>query len=174
MQILAKGVFKILPVFLYALGEQPLSNENMEELRNLKETYPYNPVLFVSALAHISLDSLEGDFSLSDQRRLQSKNDSSESSSTREDSVSMTSTSTQDDSLKSNSTKELDKHCDLDKMNSLGVTWLDQLTDLGFLSESADADNSSWISSSRSSNSSDILDSCKKLGNVHVKFITNV
>ncbi|XP_008203256.1 dual serine/threonine and tyrosine protein kinase isoform X1 [Nasonia vitripennis] len=171
VQILAKGIFKILPIFLYALGEQPLSNENMEELRNLKETYPYNPILFVSALAHISFDSLDSDLSRSETRKFQIKIESSGSSSTKEDST--RSSSTQDDSFKLNSVrldsvKESDDvdGLNLDKINSLGMTWLDQLTDLGFMGENVEADQTTWLTNAQYSQSSDLLDSCKKLDRI--------
>lgn len=175
---MAKGIFKILPIFLYALGEQPLSNENMEELRNLKETYPYNPILFVSALAHINFDSLDGDLSRSETRKFQTKIESSGSSSVKEDF--MRSSSTQDDSFKSNSVrldsvKESDDvdGLDLDKIDSLGMTWLDQLTDLGFMGENVEADQTTWLSNAQYSQSSDLLDSCKKLGILSFNMVKN-
>lgn len=167
IQILSKKTFKIIPVFLYALGEQALSNENKDELRNLKDTYPYNPVLFVSALAHISFDSIDSaELTKSEQRRLQTKA-WSEASSTIEDSL--RSTSTQNDSIRSSSTRlnSVKEHDDeglyLDKISSLGLTWLDQLTDLGFIGESVDIDHSTWLDG-QNTQSSDLLDSCKKLG----------
>ncbi|XP_024946197.1 dual serine/threonine and tyrosine protein kinase isoform X2 [Cephus cinctus] len=49
LQVLLRGTLRILPIFLYALdGEHPLSDEIIEELRNLREAYPYDPILFVS------------------------------------------------------------------------------------------------------------------------------
>ena len=169
-------MFKVIPVFLYALGDQPLSNENMEELRNLKETYPYNPILFVSSLSHITFDSFDGsELTKSEQRRQQSRVvDSSEStSSTKDDSL--MSSSTQDDSLKSSgrldSVKESDEGLNLDKINSLGITWLDQLTDLGFMGETVDVDQNSWFANGQFSHSSDLLDVTKLGKNFFIAFI---
>ncbi|KAJ8683893.1 hypothetical protein QAD02_019685 [Eretmocerus hayati] len=169
VQILAKEVFKILPVFLYALGEQPLNSENKEQLRNLKETYPYNPILFISALAHINFDSLDGELTKSDQSKLLNKVDCSDSSSLKEDSV--ISSSIQDDSMKSNSVKlncvkEIDEGLELDKMDSLGLTWLDQLTNLGLMGETVETDQSPWLSAQQCNQSSDILDSYQKIDRV--------
>lgn len=46
--ILEKGTLKVLPVLLYALHETPLSGENVQQLRMLREAYPYNPILFIT------------------------------------------------------------------------------------------------------------------------------
>ncbi|KAK2583040.1 hypothetical protein KPH14_009078 [Odynerus spinipes] len=130
VKILAKGTLGILPIFLYALGEQPLSEQQLEELRDLKETYPYNPVLFVSSLASISLDSIDAELTESEQHRLQSTVNPCDPNLTNdEDSV------------------------DIDKINSLGLTWLDQLTNLGYLGmeESVEVDQLTWLSSKLSS-----------------------
>ncbi|XP_014214699.1 dual serine/threonine and tyrosine protein kinase-like [Copidosoma floridanum] len=181
VQILAKEVFKVLPIFIYALGEQPLSNENMEELRNLKETYPYNPVLFVSAITQISFDSLDGELTKPVQRRLASRGgvESSESSSLKDD-YSMRSCSTQDDStsFRSNSMRldsvkenikdeddDGDDGLDLENIDALGLAWLDQLTDLGFINETVDPEEA-WLHHGQNAHASELLDSCKKLDRI--------
>ncbi|XP_077277575.1 receptor interacting protein kinase 5 isoform X1 [Temnothorax americanus] len=147
VKILAKGSLKILPIFLYALGEQPLTEENLEELRDLKETYPYNPILFISSLANVSLDGTDAELTESEQHSLQNRievpNVSKESKS--------------DDSI------------NIDKMNSLGLTWLDQLSSLGFLGmeESVEVHQLTWLVGERYvNNSSDLVDSCKKTDRV--------
>ncbi|KYN16436.1 Dual serine/threonine and tyrosine protein kinase [Trachymyrmex cornetzi] len=76
--ILAKDLLKILPIFLYALGEQPLTEENLEELRDLKETYPYNPILFISSLANVLLDGTDAELTESEQHSLQRMEESVE------------------------------------------------------------------------------------------------
>ncbi|CAL7950521.1 unnamed protein product [Xylocopa violacea] len=142
IQILAKELLSILPIFLYALGEQPLTEQNLEELRDLKETYPYNPVLFISSLGNISLTSIDAELTESEQHRLQNRLNSNDS----------TSSKTDDDGI------------DFDRMNSLGLTWLDQLTNLGFLGmgESVEVDQLAWLGGGQYICSSDLLDSCKK------------
>ncbi|CAK9827332.1 Dual serine/threonine and tyrosine protein kinase [Anthophora retusa] len=139
---LAKGLLSILPIFLYALGERPLTEQNLEELRDLKETYPLNPVLFVSSLVNISLTSIDAELTESEQHRLQNRLNSND----------CTSNKTDDDCL------------DFDRMNSLGLTWLDQLTNLGFLGmeESVEVDQLSWLNGGQCISSSDLLDSYKK------------
>ncbi|OAD61097.1 Dual serine/threonine and tyrosine protein kinase [Eufriesea mexicana] len=141
IKILETEVLSILPIFLYALGEQPLTEQNLEELRDLKETYPFNPVLFISSLENISLTGIDPELTESEQHRLQNClhfNDSTNR--------------THDDDI------------DFDRMNSLGLTWLDQLTNLGFLGmkESVEVDQLSWLGSGHYVNSSDLVDSCKK------------
>jgi hypothetical protein len=178
VQTLAKGVFKIIPVFLYALGEHPLSNENMEELRNLKETYPYNPVLFVSTLTHIIFDNLDEDLTKSEQHGLHSKTESCESTSTKEDSMKLTSVqdnSTKLNCMKLNSLKEIDNGLNLEKINSLGLIWLHQLIDLGFINESININQSTWLTCDKNSQSNDLLDSRKNLGkyNLTINIILN-
>ncbi|CAB0032437.1 unnamed protein product [Trichogramma brassicae] len=177
IRVLTKNNFKLLPVFLYALGEEVLSSEAMDELRMLRETYPNNPVLFVSALTNLSLESLDSaDLTKSEQRRLlvHSKGWSDDSNSiitTEEDSL-LRSCSTQYSSVKSptrsrlNSVKEQDDEgLDLEQINSLGLTWMDQLTSLGFMGEPNDVDHSAWLDQERSM-SSDLLDSCTKPGKI--------
>ncbi|XP_076240379.1 receptor interacting protein kinase 5 isoform X2 [Calliopsis andreniformis] len=143
VKILAKGLLNILPIFLYALGEQPLTEQNIEELRDLKETYPFNPVLFISSLGNITLASVDAELTESEQHRLQSRLNSSNSTSNKD---------IDDDGI------------DFDKMNSLGLTWLDQLTNLGFLGmeESVEVDQLSWLSGRQCISCSDLLHSCKK------------
>lgn len=163
-----------MPVFLYALGDQPLGNDNLEDLRYLRETYPYNPVLFVSSLTDITHDNFDNSFSKSIQRPKIDFSRSSGSGSTKEDS--MKSTSTQEDSIKTNllrisDRKKNDSGCSLDKISSLGLTWYDQLAKLGFMSESIDADEPEWLTNGHPLQPSDILDSCSKLGNYPYKFI---
>lgn len=143
VKILAKGSLGILPIFLYAFGEQPLTAENLEELRDLKETYSHNPVLFISSLADISLDSfVDAELTESEQHNLQDRivmsNDPSES--------------------------KTDDNISIDKMNSLGLTWLDQLTNLGFLGmeESIEVHKLTWLVGERYVNSSDLVDLCDK------------
>ncbi|XP_043258729.1 dual serine/threonine and tyrosine protein kinase-like [Colletes gigas] len=141
VKVLAKGLLSILPIFLYALGDQPLTEENIEELRDLKETYPFNPVLFISSLGNITLASIDAELTESEQHRLQNRLNPNDSVSNKND-----------DSI------------DFDKMNSLGITWLDQLTNLGFLGmeESVEVDQLAWLGGGQYVNSSDLLDSCKK------------
>ncbi|XP_043670902.1 dual serine/threonine and tyrosine protein kinase-like isoform X2 [Vespula pensylvanica] len=145
VKILAKGTLGILPIFLYALGEQPLSEQQLEELRDLKETYPYNPVLFVSSLVNISLDSIDAGLTESEQHRLQS-------------------TITPCDS---NQSKDKDD-VDFDKVNSLGLTWLDQLTNLGYLGmeESVEVDQLTWLVGGQCVSTSNIINSCKKMDRI--------
>ncbi|KAG7188873.1 hypothetical protein KM043_008479 [Ampulex compressa] len=145
VKILAKGSLHILPIFLYALGDQPLTEQNLEELKDLKETYPYNPVLFISSLANISLDSIDAELTESEQHRLQSRLNLNDSASSKND-----------DGI------------DFDKMNSLGLTWLDQLTSLGFLGieDSVEVDQLTWLVNGQYVNGSDLVDSCKKLDRI--------
>lgn len=143
IKILAKGSLKILPIFLYALGEQPLTEENLEELRDLKETYPYNPILFISSLANVLLNGTDAELTESEQHSLQN----------RLEMPSISKESKSDDSI------------NIDKMNSLGLTWLDQLSSLGFLGmeESVEVHQLTWLVGERYvNNSSDLVDSCKK------------
>ena len=169
-------MFKIIPVFLYALGEHPLSKENLEELRNLKETYPYSPVLFVSALTTVNFDSLDGELTRSEQHGLQTKVESSSSSSPKEDSTrsnSVQSHFARPTSMRLNSVYENENQHELDPDDSLGAMWLDQLTNLGFMGES-EIDQTSWLSNEQYTNAnSDLVDSCKKLGNGvnYIKFL---
>ncbi|XP_039310782.1 dual serine/threonine and tyrosine protein kinase isoform X2 [Solenopsis invicta] len=147
VKILAKGLLKILPIFLYALGEQPLTEENLEELRDLKDTYPYNPILFISSLANVSLDGTDAELTESEQHSLQN----------RIEVPSVSKESKSDDSI------------NIDKMNSLGLTWLDQLSSLGFLGmeESVEVHQLTWLVGERYvNNSSDLVDSCKKTDRV--------
>lgn len=145
IKVLAKGTLGILPIFLYALGEQPLSEQQLEELRDLKETYPYNPVLFVSSLVNISLDSIDAELTESEQHRLQSTMNLCDSDIAKDD-----------------------DGVDIDKINSLGLAWLDQLTNLGFLGmeESDEVDQLTWVVGGQYVNSSDLIDSCKKMDRV--------
>ncbi|CAD1477588.1 unnamed protein product [Heterotrigona itama] len=134
IKVLEKELLSILPIFLYALGDQPLTEQNLEELRDLKRTYPFNSVLFISSLENISLTGIDAELTESEQHRLQNR-------------------------LTSN-----DDDIDFDRMNSLGLTWFDQLTSLGFLGmkESVEVDQLSWLGSGQCIGSSDFLDSCKK------------
>ena len=143
IRTLAKSLLSILPIFLYALGEQPLTEQNLEELRDLKETYPFTPVLFVSSLGNISLTSIDAEFTESEQHRLQNRLNSNDSTSTKDD---------DNDGI------------DFDKMNALGLTWLDQLTNLGFLGmeESVEVDQLSWLGGGQYVSCSDLVDTCKK------------
>ncbi|XP_020286800.1 dual serine/threonine and tyrosine protein kinase-like isoform X2 [Pseudomyrmex gracilis] len=142
VKILARGTLKILPIFLYALGEQPLTEENLEELRDLKETYPHNPILFISSLANISLDGTDAELTESEQHSLQNRIE-----------VPNSKESKSNDSI------------NIDKMNSLGLTWLDQLSSLGFLGmeESVEVHQLTWLVGEQYlNNSSDLVDSCKR------------
>ncbi|XP_017890360.1 dual serine/threonine and tyrosine protein kinase-like isoform X2 [Ceratina calcarata] len=143
IKILAKELLSILPIFLYALGEQPLTEQNLEELRDLKETYPFNPVLFISSLGNITINSIDAELTESEQHRLQNRLNSNDSTSSKTD----------------------DNGIDFDRMSSLGLTWMDQLTSLGFLriEESVEVDQLSWLGAGQFAlSSSDLLDSCKK------------
>ncbi|XP_033323405.2 receptor interacting protein kinase 5 isoform X1 [Megalopta genalis] len=142
VQVLAKGLLNVLPIFLYALGEHPLTEQNMEELRDLKETYPFNPVLFVSSLGNITLNSIDAELTESEQHRLQYRLNL----------------------IDSTSKIDSDDGIDFDKMNSLGITWLEQLTNLGFLGmeESVEVEQLSWLGGGQYVCGSDLVDSCKK------------
>jgi receptor-interacting serine/threonine-protein kinase 5 len=148
VNILAKGSLGILPIFLYALGEQPLTEKNLEELRDLKNTYPYSPILFISSLANISLDGTDAELTESEQHSLQSQ-------------VEVPNVSRK---LKS------DDSINIDKMNSLGLTWLDQLGNLGFLGmeESVEVHQLTWLIGEQYVNkrSSDLVDSCNKMDRI--------
>lgn len=137
VKILAKGVLKILPIFLYALGEQPLTEANLEELRDLKETYPYNSILFLSSSVNVLLDGTDAKLTKFEDHSLQ---DWIVISSTSMESIS-------DDSI--------------NKMNSLSLKWLDQLSSLEFLrmEESGEVQLTSLVDEQYSS---DILDSYEK------------
>lgn len=147
IKILAKGAMGVLPIFLYALSDYPLTELNSDELRELKETYPYNPVLFVSTLANITFDSVDADLTESEQHRVQSQVNSQESSV---------------DPMKE------DDEINLDKMNSLGLTWLDQLGGLGFLRvrDSDEVNQMTWLVGGEAMSSSDFVESCKKMDRV--------
>ncbi|XP_014474429.1 PREDICTED: dual serine/threonine and tyrosine protein kinase isoform X2 [Dinoponera quadriceps] len=147
IKVLAKGSLRILPIFLYALGEQPLTEENLEELRELKETYPCYPVLFISSLTNISLDSfLDAELTESEQHSLQNRR--------------LVSTDP--------SEPKSDNSISIDKMNSLGLKWLDQLTNLGFLGmdESVDVHKLTWLVGDQYVNSSHLVDSCNKMDHI--------
>ncbi|KZC07132.1 Dual serine/threonine and tyrosine protein kinase [Dufourea novaeangliae] len=73
VKTLYKGLLHILPIFLYALGEQPLTEQNLEQLKDLKETYPFSPVLFVSSLGNITMASIDAELTESEQHRLQNR-----------------------------------------------------------------------------------------------------
>lgn len=146
VKILAKGLLRILPIFLYALSDQPLTEQNVEELRDLRETYPFNPVLFISSLGSITLANVDAALTESEQHRLQNRLNQNNSASIKND----------DDSI------------DFDRINSLGLTWLDQLTNLGFLGmeESVEVDQLSWLGGEHYVNSSNLVDSCKKIDRI--------
>ncbi|XP_015428643.1 PREDICTED: dual serine/threonine and tyrosine protein kinase-like [Dufourea novaeangliae] len=142
VKTLYKGLLHILPIFLYALGEQPLTEQNLEQLKDLKETYPFSPVLFVSSLGNITMASIDAELTESEQHRLQNRLNFNDST---------------------HKTDE-DGGINFDKMNSLGITWLEQLTNLGFLGmeESMEVDQLSWLGGGQYVSASDIVDSCRK------------
>lgn len=120
--ILAMGIFKILPVFFYALGEEPLDEENLRELRDLKESHPECPVLFISSFNKDLVDSNnDTELTESEQHRLE-------------------------ETVYDNGNEPRDE-IDIDKMNILGLTWLNQIASLGFLTieESVEVDQHSWL-----------------------------
>lgn len=141
VKVLEKELLSILPIFLYALGDQPLTEQNLKELRDLRESYPFNPVLFISSLGDILMTGIDAELTESEQHRLQNRLSSNDSTSSK-----------------------TDGDIDFDRMNSLGLTWLDQLTNLGFLGmkESVEVDQLSWLGSGQCISSSDFLDSYKK------------
>lgn len=145
MKLLAKGSLGVLPIFLYALSDYPLTEENSAELRDLKETYPYNPVLFVSSLANISFDSMEADLTESEQHRLQGQMDPGSPG------------------LINN-----DESVDIENINSLGLQWLEQLSCLGFMrtEDSVEVDQVTWFVSGQCVSSSGLIDSRKKMDRV--------
>ena len=141
VKVLAKGSLGILPIFLYALGEEALSEQNMQELRDLKETYPYNSVLFVSALSRITINSFDAELTESEQHRFDVE--SSDSFTPQRD--------------------ENETH--IDKICSLGLIWLEQLRSLGFLRflESSEIDRATWLVGGEYANTSSIVVSCRKI-----------
>ncbi|XP_060823963.1 dual serine/threonine and tyrosine protein kinase [Bombus pascuorum] len=140
VKVLEKELLSILPIFLYALGDEPLTEQNLKELRDLRETYPFNPVLFISSVGDILMTGIDAELTESEQHRLQNRLSSDSTSS------------------------KTDGDIDFDRMNSLGLTWLDQLANLGFLGmkESVEVDQLSWLDSGQCNSSSDFLDSYKK------------
>ncbi|XP_023714334.1 dual serine/threonine and tyrosine protein kinase isoform X3 [Cryptotermes secundus] len=50
-EVLSKGLEKVLPVFLYAVGEESLTDQHIHELRELKQLFPELPVLFICTSA---------------------------------------------------------------------------------------------------------------------------
>ncbi|KDR15870.1 Dual serine/threonine and tyrosine protein kinase, partial [Zootermopsis nevadensis] len=50
-EILSKGMENVLPVFLYAVGEDSLTDQNICDLRELKQLFPELPVLFICTSA---------------------------------------------------------------------------------------------------------------------------
>ncbi|XP_043597707.1 dual serine/threonine and tyrosine protein kinase isoform X1 [Bombus pyrosoma] len=141
VKVLEKELLSILPIFLYALGDQPLTEQHLKELRDLREAYPFNPVLFISSLGDILMTCIDAELTESEQHRLQNRLSSNDSTSSK-----------------------TDGDIDFDRMNSLGLTWLDQLANLGFLGmkESVEVDQLSWLGSGQCISSSDFLDSYKK------------
>lgn len=133
IQIMAKGTLGILPIFLYALNDYPLTEENTEELRELKETYPYNPVLFVSSLTNIRFDSIDPDLTESEQHRLQNQ------------------------AAINNPSKDTNNE-NIEKINSLGLNWIEQLGNLGYLQ---------IYGSDEFENSIDLIESLKNLDRIH-------
>ncbi|XP_074110950.1 receptor interacting protein kinase 5 isoform X1 [Cotesia typhae] len=157
---LAKGILNILPIFLYALGDYPLTESNTEELRELKETYPHNSVLFVSSLANIVFDSVDGDLTESEQHRLQIQ---------AENNLSNNENKKKNISQFISSDNKEEETFNLEKMNSLGRTWLDQLGGLGFLRVEESVENkrmACWLVETEYISSSDFVESYKKMDRV--------
>ncbi|XP_066582790.1 dual serine/threonine and tyrosine protein kinase-like isoform X2 [Prorops nasuta] len=146
VKFIAKGSLNILPIFLYALEENPLSDQNISELKDLKETYPYNPILFASSLGNITINQVDAELTESEQHRLQG----------------------QIDPIDTNS-----DNINIDTVNSLGRSWLDQLTNLGFLKteDAVEVDQIPWIDK-QYINNSDLVDSCKNSDKI-LDFINN-
>lgn len=124
-------------------------------------------MLFISSLTDIVHESFDNSLTKSITRLKTDFSRSSGSGSVQDDSIK--STSTPEDSIKTHllkmsDRKKNDSGCSLDKISSLGLTWYDQLSKLGFMSESIDADVPEWLTSGQSLQPSDILDSCNKLG----------
>ncbi|XP_043285538.1 dual serine/threonine and tyrosine protein kinase-like isoform X2 [Venturia canescens] len=142
VRLLSKGNLNILPIFLYALSEYPLSEENMAELREMRDIYPHNPVMFVPSLINTSLNSFDAALTESEQHRMQSQ-----------------SSVTNLDYTKNQADTTV-----TEKNTSLGLTWLDQLSALGYLrvDDSLEVDPSSWMIDGRSSNASELVGSFKK------------
>lgn len=61
LHALTKGLLRVLPIFIYALGDAPLSLKNLEELREIRENYPDNPVLFVSSLLDVEINGADAE-----------------------------------------------------------------------------------------------------------------
>ncbi|XP_020708793.2 dual serine/threonine and tyrosine protein kinase-like isoform X2 [Athalia rosae] len=145
-KVLSNGILKVLPVFFYALGDEPLSEENLEELRDLKETYPDCPVLFVSSTKNVLIDSTDTELTESEQHRLQEPTYQNGTSSIENDV----------------------EDIDIEKMNLLGVTWLNQIASLGFLrmEESVEVDQLSWLDGKDYGGSSHFINSRQKIDQV--------
>ena len=147
IKMLAKGALDVLPIFLYALSEYPLTDENIEELKDLKETYPYSPVLFISSMTNVSYENTDADLTESEQHRLQAQIDPETSNFP---------TVNGTDSSK------------IDKMNSLSATWIEQLTNLNFLTShnSVEVDQMTRFSDGHCLSSSALINNCDKLDRV--------
>ncbi|XP_069697228.1 dual serine/threonine and tyrosine protein kinase-like [Periplaneta americana] len=50
-EVISKGMEKVLPLFLYAIGEDSLTDQNIHELRELKQMFPELPVFFICTSA---------------------------------------------------------------------------------------------------------------------------
>lgn len=144
-EVLSKGILKILPVFFYALGEQPLSEENLEELRDLKETYPECPVLFVSSVNSVLIDSTDTELTESEQHRLQ-------------------------ETVYENGSGSVENgdEVDVEKMNLLGLAWLNQIASLGFIrrEESVEVDQLPWLDGTDYGGSSHFINCRRKMDQV--------
>lgn len=141
VKVLAKRSLSILPIFLYALGEEALTEENMLELSELRETYPYNSVLFISSISRITTDGFDAELTESEQHRLHVE------------------------SSDSFNTQKEENNSQIDRINSLGLIWLEQLTSLGFLrlQESDEVDRATWLVGGEYANTSRLMTSCKRI-----------
>lgn len=135
VKTLAKGTLKILPLFVYALGDHLLSDENIEELRDLKETYPYNPILFLPSNLQVLNSLKNGELTESEQHRLQGVK------------------SDVDERKVSEEVAE----------EPVGKIWLEQLHSLGFLqSNNMSSSQTNWLVGEQYMSLGDTTSSCDK------------
>ncbi|XP_015510017.1 dual serine/threonine and tyrosine protein kinase isoform X1 [Neodiprion pinetum] len=141
-KVLSKGILKVLPIFFYALGEHPLSQENLDELRDLKETYPDYPVLFISSEINMLVNDADMELTESEQHHLQETGSENRSTSLQDREEIIT-----------------------EKINLLGLTWLNQIASLGFMrmEESVEVDQLSWLVGSDYNSSSQFINSQQKM-----------
>ncbi|KAF7997359.1 hypothetical protein HCN44_005636 [Aphidius gifuensis] len=143
---IANGTLGILPIFIYAFNDYPLTDENINELRELKETYPYNPVIFISSLSNITFDSIDADLTESEQHRLQNQSELLLANKTTTATTTTTTTNVSNENI------------NIGRLNNLGLKWLDELGNLGFFKT---------YESDEFNSSSDLVESLKNIDRIH-------